>query len=208
MALSTAISDAVLALVAFAVALPALRRPEPRRLAGVGLGLIGLAAALGTLRYGGLEAVRPLHRTASLLASGAGVPVIGVAMVLLVTGRDRGAAVWGALPALVLITFVTEYVVPVPGARTALGVVGVLGVLLAALTRIGRAPVPALAGIGGALGTALAGLVIGTEGQLGPLPAVDGFHYTLAVSTLGLGVCALRLPGGSGRTPDAAAGGR
>ena len=72
-----ALSDAVLALVTFSIA-ARLTRPHPAL--GTGCLLIGLAAAVGVLRYSGIDAALGPHRFFAIIAAGAGFPLLAIAV--------------------------------------------------------------------------------------------------------------------------------
>lgn len=187
MALSTAITDALLAVACGVAAVPLLRAPAPLagRIGGYGLGLVGLAAALGALRFAGVGDVAPVHDTLSRLAGFVGVPWIGVAWAT--AGRPDRDARLGA--GLVFVGGTIAHLAGLTAWRTGAGGLAMAAVIGVALTGLARGrPEGAAFGAGGALLTLLAGLAVGTEGAIGPMPRVDLFHVLLMLANLGLGV--------------------
>jgi hypothetical protein len=197
MVASTVASDALLALTCAGAALWSLRQSGPvHRYAAVGFGLMALGAALGSVRFAGVDALVPAHRGAARLA-GAVAPGC-FALVALALARDwsRRFVEYGLL-ALGLAWVVFDLVLDLGVLyRTVIGVVAV-GVMIGVGVRARGRPGGAL--VLGALTLALAGLAIGTEGTIGPVLAVDVFHVALATAHLSLaaGLVGLRRRDGS-----------
>lgn len=195
MTISTAISDALLAAAALGGAgvlqVAALKRSStagterltPKALGyylsvgSLGVGLVGLAALTGTVRFAGVEEVVPAHEFLSRLAGMTGVPMVGLAYVgfsarlptVWVTGVAAGLTLLGVLVDVRLV-------------RTGLGAVAMLAVLGACLPTLARRPGARLAGMMGAVLTLVTGLAIGTKGELFGFPRLDWFHVGLAIA--------------------------
>jgi hypothetical protein len=76
--LAAALTDIFLATVALLGSFRAIQ--AGRGFGGMGLGIVGVAACLGTLRFFGVEALVPFHDAASWIAGTTGVPLIGLAI--------------------------------------------------------------------------------------------------------------------------------
>jgi hypothetical protein len=178
---SVAISDAVLAAAALTGVGMLTRRGRPALDAGAGaLALIGVAAAAGAAHHGLSDALADAHATATSLAGFVGIPLIGAAYAGAVLRLSRGglAGIGAGLVAGWLVSGDVELV------ATGVGAAGMISVFTASAHAARRKPV-ALVGAVGAVGVAVAGLVIGTEGpDLFGLLRVDAYHYLLAVCAL------------------------
>ncbi len=193
MNLATAISDGALAACAFAGAITLERTRRSARAgqhqalmsATVGLGLIGLAAAIGCLRYGVAPGLIELHILFSGLAGHFAMPLIGAAYVAIAWSLGPSRNAWLALfIALGLLPTISVIVGLYDIYTLLVGSVGVAGILAAAAQRRRAQPSAAVVAAAGALLVLIAGLVIGTEGDIGPIARIDAFHYTLAVAAL------------------------
>ncbi len=187
---STALTDALLATCSAAGALGLRARGE--KYASVGLAMFALAASCGTLRFGGVHSVIGVHDFTSALAGQVGLPLIGLAYLSSAwrTQIDfsRRLQLGGAL---VVGFTVFGVVFPVAAYKTAVGAAALVAVGLACARHAARARSQAAgyrAAIGalGAALTAVAGLAVGTEGQLGSVPRIDLFHILLASANLAL----------------------
>lgn len=179
---STCASDLVLAISCAVFAWRLARQAEPlRRYGAVGMVLMAIAAGIGAARYGGLPELRPMHLGASHLAGAVAPASFALVALALVRGEPaRGhRLVLGGLAALGAGWLLFEFVVPLPLYRTLIGALGVV-VMLGLALRLRTGPAVSLA-LGG-LALALAGLVIGTEGSVGPVLAIDLFHLVLALA--------------------------
>ncbi|MCB9701003.1 MAG: hypothetical protein H6711_03865 [Myxococcales bacterium] len=193
MALASALSDGVLALTSFACAralVAAEVAPPARRSlrgAALGLGLIGAAALCGTLRFAGLEGLAWLHGALSGLATAAAMPTIGAAALALTWPFELSPRGWGRLVVILVALAIGAGLAGVAGLwGLAIGAIGTCGVIVGgvrglAIDRRGGALL-----IGGAALVLIAGLAVGSEGELGPFARLDVFHYLLALANLGL----------------------
>lgn len=182
--LSTVISDGILALVAFGACLWLRGRGE--RYASTGFLLMGIAAFIGTVRHAVNPELAELHGFVSDLAACTGLPLIGV-QYLSTCFKQPG-------PDGRMITMGTSVVgfaafglaFPVPLYGTIVGAIAMLAVIAGAARCMPHHPKRASAAIAGALTLMLAGLVIGTDGWLGPIRRVDVFHFALVAAIGGL----------------------
>ncbi len=156
--------------------------------AAVGLGATAIAAFTGVLRFAGIDALAPLHEHLSGLASCTTMPILGaVAIALawpLVLSRRRWFSIFALHIALFALTTAIDF-------RTAygllIGATGTMSVLLVGLHSLrSRRRGGAMLTLGAGL-VLIAGLAIGTRGELGPFARLDLFHYLLAMSNLCLG---------------------
>lgn len=182
--LSTALSDGTLMLAAFAACLWLRARGE--RYTSTGFLLIGCAAFIGTVRFSINPELDELHGFVSALATCTGLPLIGVqylATCLRWPGPDGRMITMGA-SVVGFAAFGLAFPVPLYG--TLVGALSMIAVIAGAARCVPHHPRRAAAAIGGALAFVLAGLVIGTEGTLGPMLRVDVFHYVLIAAIAGL----------------------
>ena len=179
MQISTAISDGVLAAVAFwsaRLAFVAGARPG-----ALGFALVALAALAGVFRFSVAPAVLPVHSFASGVAGQVGIPLIAAAFVALVFPLNTDVAREVVLAALLMILFLTfRFVFPLPIYSTFIG-----GLAAVAIVAAGARISPDSAGIFAIVGAIVlvgAGLGVGTKGALLGIPRVDIFHYLTALS--------------------------
>lgn len=167
-----AASDLLLALVCGLV-IWRLRGDRPG--IAVAVGLIGLAALLGSVRLSGVGALLGVHRFASLVSAAAGFPLLAFA---LRWPEDPMAARWAGAGRFALITgglgvAITLTLLPLWGQGAALlATLLILVTMLAARNRRGLAGALAL----------LAGMVATLPGMLppGPLDSTTVLHLGLA----------------------------
>ncbi|MEZ4383483.1 MAG: hypothetical protein R3A79_19290 [Nannocystaceae bacterium] len=199
MELSHALSDAAVALTAGAAlsALLRVRTPTTRAsltAAALAFAAIAAAATVGVLRFLGLDGLTAAHDALSGLATCTAMPTLGAAAILLSRGRAGSDAAWRLWLIALLVGYVASTLAGVRGPYGltigALGTVAiaVAGSRLYALDRRGGALL-----LGGAGLVLVAGLAVGTEGELGPFARIDLFHYLLAVANLGLAAGLARL---------------
>jgi hypothetical protein len=142
------------------------RSPAP--LAPAGFLLFAIAATLGALGYAGIGAVDGLHDQVSHITEWAGLALIAAGLM----GKPWPTLIGAAL--LLAVAIVTGQALLVN--------VGALVLMIAWRFWLTRRPPWVL--VVAALLFALAGLVIGTHGELLGLPRVDFYHLTLAVAIL------------------------
>jgi hypothetical protein len=159
---------AELCLVAASLFGASRRWKTPAPLAPAGFLLFAAAAALGALGYAGLGAVDPLHDQISRITEWAGLALIAAGLMIKPWPTLIGAAL------LLGVGIVTGQAL----------LVNVAALALLILWRLWLTRRPPWAMVVGALLFALAGLAIGTHGQLLGLPRVDFYHVTLAVAVL------------------------
>lgn len=200
MNLATTISDGALALTSFALVRSLVRAGASTsgrralRGAAVGLALIGAAALIGALRFAGLEDLASLHRGLTDAATAIAMPMIGAAALALAWPFAWSARAWLRGLALLIALFAAARLAGAFAIHgLVIGAVGTIGVLAAGvrgvlgaggLGRTREAGVLLL--VGGAL-VLIAGLAVGSEGELGPFARIDVFHYLLALANLALG---------------------
>lgn len=180
--LSTAASDLLLALVTAGACVALRRRGE--RYVSTGLLLVACAAFIGSLRFAVNPELADLHRFTTALATHTGMPLIGVQYASTAFGRPGpdGRMVTMGVSVVGFSAFGLAFPLPIYGTLVGAGSMAV--VIAASSTFADRRR--AIAAIAGALGVALAGLVIGTEGALGPVLRIDVFHAVLTAAFVGL----------------------
>ncbi|TNE92127.1 MAG: hypothetical protein EP330_02945 [Deltaproteobacteria bacterium] len=180
-AMFVALFDLLLAVTCASAGVWLVRQPHAIvRYGALGMGLMALAAGLGSARYAGLDNLERLHRGASHLAGAVSPGCFALVAMLLVTRGKRWIAEVG-IGALLLGWAVFQVLLRAEAYRTAIGAVAVLVMCGAALRDRSLAGATLAAG---ALGIAVAGLAIGTKGDLGPFQAINVFHVVLATSHL------------------------
>jgi len=154
------------------------------RACAFGLSFVGVAAALGALLFAGFNSVDGSHAVITHWAAVAGFPAFGG---FALWRRFRGEPGWPiALLAVVVLGAIGSWMFS-PGYAVAMGSAGLVCLLLFAITNLKTAPRSGVVLIVACALTALAGLLIGTEGQWGPLPRVDWYHLALTAANLGFG---------------------
>lgn len=187
---STAFSDALLAIACLACILALGRQrsstaPEQRpRLFCTQLGFaLPMAAAIaGALRFGLVPDLRELHEWLSRASSLLGLPLLGLAALSLGRKWHWSGPAWGRLLMGLCAFFelfrqmnlLDEY-------RQSLQLGSLLLVLYGGLLQWPQR-LPVLLATAVASLFVFAGLVIGTEGVIGPLLRIDLFHALLAVA--------------------------
>lgn len=173
-------------LAAFGACVWLRRRGE--RYVSTGLLLVGVAAFIGALRFSINPELADVHRFTSSLATCTGLPLIGVQYLATCSGWPGRDGRMNTMGASVVGFAAFGLAFPLPIYATAVGAVAMVVVIGSALRCFSAHGTHVLAAVAGALGVALAGLVVGTEGAYGPLLAVDLFHGVLALSFVGLAV--------------------
>jgi len=203
---STAASDALLALACLASVLGIWRSPrwgeKPLRatwwIAVAALLLTGAAATVGVLHFGVNERWQPLHAKLSQASSLLALPALGVAALTLVRGWHWQRLGWCWVIICLSVLFEGAKRWGVLGSYTLLlNVVTLLMLLYAGFTQGGKA-LPAAVGAVALL--IVAGLVVGTQGNFGPVLRVDVFHGLLSVAYPLLAWLLLHLHNGPGVT--------
>ncbi|UUY10072.1 hypothetical protein LRS11_08615 [Pseudomonas sp. J452] len=195
---STALSDGLLALACLASTLwlrPAFRWRTVQRALLLGFGLPLSAALCGLVRYGLDPDWSNWHRTFSQLSSYLGLPLLGMAAVSLSRGQDWTRRTWTLLlVGLVLLNSASHWLDLQPLYRLLLSLLTLLLILYAGALHWRRVA-PTLAAVSVVALFLLAGLVVGTEGFIGPLRRVDLFHGLLSLAYPLLAWLLLRLQG-------------
>lgn len=171
-----AISDLILAVVAFSIAFVQLRQ---RPALAIGCGLIGLAAAIGTLHYQYGELFAGPHRFTGLVAASAGFPLLVIALrwpddsvAQRITAAGRFALLVGSFGVVISVSGFDTRRMLVP-----LGSV----LLICATALVTRRVMP----LGAAL-VFIVSLAAGATGEemLGPLSGIQWLHYLLSLALL------------------------
>ncbi len=182
--LSTAMSDGLLMLVAFAACMWLRSRGE--RYASTGFMLIGIAAFIGAVRFGVNPDLAELHGFVSALATATGLPLIGVQFLSTCWNRPGpdGRMITMGTSVVGFAAFGLAF--PFEAYGTVVGALSMVAVIVGASRCLPHHPKRGAAAIVGALLFAVAGLVIGTEGDVGPFLAIDVFHGVLCIAVGGL----------------------
>ena len=194
MILSTAISDAVLAVAAFAFVVPLAAAGRELRAAALGFALMGAAALCGSLKFAGVVQLEWLHRALSDLATAVSMPTIGagaLALVLSLAITPRGWRRW--IGGLVALCVAARYAGVMASYGLVIGALGTFAVVAAGMIARGRAPIGSKLLLVGAALVLVAGLAVGTVGEIGPFARIDVFHYLLAVADRALAGGLLRV---------------
>lgn len=200
---SSALSDAILALACLAglieLGLGWRRTPDtaqPALLAALlGFALTAAAAASGVVHYSLDPSWSAAHQWLSRASSMLGLPLIAASAISLSLGRNVRPARWLGLTLVLVVVFGLSYWLEVSAfSGLAINLASLL-LLLAAGRRQAPRRAPLLAA-GAAVGLfLLAGLVIGSQGVLGPWQRVDLFHALLSVAYPLLAWLILAMPG-------------
>ena len=163
-------------------------RRRGERYVSTGLMLVGVAAFIGALRFSINPDLADVHRFTSALATCTGLPLIAVQYLSTCVGWPGPEGRMNTMGAAVVGFAAFGLAFPLPIYATAVGAISMVVVIGSALRCFATRGALALVAVGGALGVALAGLVVGTEGSVGPLLAIDVFHALLAVAFLGIAI--------------------
>ncbi len=185
---STAASDALLALACLASVIGILRSPrwadKPLRatwlMAIAALLLTGAAAGVGVLHFGVDLSWQVLHAKLSQASSLLALPILGVVALTLTRGWHWQRLGWCWVIISLSVLFEGAQRLGMLDTYKLLLNLATLGLLLYAGICSGRAP--SLAAVGVVALFIVAGLVIGTQGVIGPLQRVDVFHALLSVA--------------------------
>ncbi|MGY4531691.1 hypothetical protein ACVW0Y_000801 [Pseudomonas sp. TE3786] len=206
---STAVSDAVLALACLASVIGILRSrrwgEKPLRatwlLVIAALLLTGATAVVGVLHFGVDESWQTLHAKLSQASSLLALPALGVAALTLIRGWHWQRLGWcWVIISLSLLFEGAKRLGVLDSYKLALNLATLLLFLYAGVTQ-GRKAVPAAVGVVALF--IVAGLVVGTQGNLGPLLRVDLFHALLSLAYVLLTWLLLSLQPGQGETDGA-----
>ena len=179
MQISTAISDGVLAAIALWCA--RLTWLAGSRAGTGGLALVGLAALAGVLRFSVAPGILPVHSFLSGLAGQVGIPLLAFGFVAV--AFPTGGLSTHDLPfaAAILVLFLAfRFAIGLSLYGTAVGGLAALAIVAAGVRLLPSTS--GTAAIVGAIVLVVAGLYIGTKGQLYGVPRVDVFHYLTALS--------------------------
>ena len=174
-------TDGVLAIVSLGLGFRLLSRGGGSATVGVGLFLVGVAAAFGTFLFSGVDVLAPAHRGVTLMATLIGMPLVGVGYVTAAFANHQAHDVRRV--AFVLLLIAAVFLMYVDFSRVLLGALGMGLVMVGAGVALRTDVASGLAGVAGALGVLLAGLVVGTGDEVwGPLSRTAWFHLSFALS--------------------------
>jgi hypothetical protein len=185
---STAVSDGVLALACLACVVGILRSPRWTEknlratwlLVIAALLLTGATAVVGVLHFGVDESWQALHTKLSQASSLLALPVLGVAALTLIRGWHWQRLGWcWVIISLSLLFEGAKRLGVLDSYKLVLNLATLLLILYAGVTQ-GRKALPAAIGV--VVLFIVAGLVVGTQGNLGPLLRVDVFHALLSLA--------------------------
>ncbi len=200
MELAHAVSDSALVLCTLTT-IRTLVRGAPRGAqrphlygAAFGLGTMALAAFVGVLRFSGLEAMAPLHGPLSAFATAMAMPLVGLAAIAIVRPLPLTRRGWIRGSALLAALFLLSNVVGVQALYgLAIGALGTASALIVGLRSAGQGERGGLLLAVGAVLVLVAGLGVGSTGELGPFDRLDIFHYMLASANLAFGPALVHL---------------
>lgn len=185
---STALSDGVLALACLASAFALVRAgkafAEAERAAWfcalLGLLIPAAAALCGVVRFSVDPSWREVHGLLSQAGTFLALPLVALAIFALSRSAAWSQASWGRLVIGLCVFFeLTRRFGILAEYRLLLSLAAFALILLAGLSRLPEQPLPLLAALGIVSLFLVAGLVVGTEGFIGPLRRVDVFHALL-----------------------------
>lgn len=177
-ALSTAVSDAILAVTSIGAALLLVRaRRAAIRLGGACLLFLGMSAAVGAARFAGAD-LAPIHGAMAWTGRMLVLPLFAAAFVLTAFRVRAGRIIWYAVAAVLAVL---SFVIP-HSLRSLPGAIGMIAVVVAGARALPRDMAAGLLAIGGAAIYMIAGLAVGTDGTIGAVQRVDIFHYSLAAA--------------------------
>lgn len=178
---SVALSDAVLAAVCLISAF-AFLSSRLSLSASTGFALVGAAALLGVLRFAFFPEVRPVHSLVSTMAGQIGMPLLGLAFVL-VGWRALSARQQLAVVFLLAICFVLfHFLVPFKLYGTIVGGAAMVIVIATGIKHFSSSRNFALTAIGGGALVVIAGLGLRGDGELAGMLRVNWYHYALALA--------------------------
>lgn len=200
MQLAHAISDSVLVLSTL-TAIRSLTTGAPLgaqrhhlHAAAIGLSVMGLAAFVGVLRFAGADALLPLHSTLSAFATSMTMPLLGLAAVAIAWPLALTKRGWIRITGLLAGLFAIAMVLDVlPTYGIGIGALGTMSALFVGLRSLGRDRRGGLLLTSGAVLVLVAGLGVGTDGEIGPFDRIDVFHYLLALANLAFGPALVQL---------------
>lgn len=156
--------------------------------------ITAVAALLGALKFGTEWPVADAHRMAVSLSRLLALPLLALAWLFAVSRWPRASG--GRLLLVVLVFAATvchQWLMPLPYYAEGSAPVSIGLIALLALSQLRRRSEFALLGFAGAAQLALAGLVIGSRGQINGYLAVDIFHYLLASAWLSMAIALRRV---------------
>jgi glucitol/sorbitol PTS system EIIB component len=183
MDVSIIISDGVLSFTAFYTSYMLYRyNGKYSKIAAIGILIIGLTSFTGFINHFGIKETAPFGVFFGNLSNFMGVPLIGLAFLLLIFNNKNLSFLFILLVVLLYIVFSYLYVNPL--LPTILGGISMLVIISVSLAKMKQNTAFSILGITGALLILTAGLVIGTEGKIGSILRLDLFHYTIAGAIL------------------------
>lgn len=179
-------TDLILGLVALGLGFRLMFRGGGPQTVGVGLFLVGLAAAFGVARYasGDQPSLVVAHRGVTGMASLVGMPLVGVGYLTAAFFPERAHDV--RRYAFVVLLVGAVFLLYVQQSGTVLGALGMAAVLVGAGRALRVQPLAGASGMLGALGVIVSGLVIGGPGDWGPLSRTAWFHLAFTLSCVAL----------------------
>lgn len=145
------------------------------------MALMAIASGLGAARYAGLDQLERVHTGASHLAGAIAPATFGLVAILVVRDGRRWILDVG-LASLFVGWALFDVLLKISGYRTVVAALGLVLLAGAGASQLRKKPDAGAAVIVGGIGIALAGLVIGTDGDFGPMKAIDLFHLVLVLS--------------------------
>ncbi len=186
-------TDAILATASLAGAAYALRHDRQRWLTPAGLIVLGVAAAFGTLRFAGVDALIPAHEALSRLAGLVGLPLaaVGVAAASVKTADLRrlhlAAAICAVPLAVVAVAVDPEVSRAIRTVVSGAAMLAAIGFSAKNRNRWGAlAPVLVL----------VAGLGLAGEGELAGFHRMGWFHLVMAPAAACFGLASTKTPEG------------
>ncbi len=194
MELAHAVSDSALVLCTLTT-IRTLVRGAPRSAerahlygAAFGMGTMTLAAFVGVLRFSGVGAALPFHAPLSAFATAMAMPLVGLAALAITRPLALTRRRWVRIAGLLALLSLLSQVIGLQGPYgITIGALGTVSVLIVGLRSASLRLREGLLLVFGAVLVLVAGLWIGSTGELGPFERLDVFHYTLATANLAFG---------------------
>ena len=183
---STAISDLAL-VIGTLYFTPRLFRTgkADAKIAVIAFCMIAFAAFLGMFFWQISGFLAPVYRFSSSFAGKVAIPLLALCFLSVSVKRIEQMPLLALVLVVLFVMF--EYLFAIASYRILIGGLSMLAIIYSGYNWLGKNRNTALFAIGGAVLTLLAGLAVGTQGNVGFILRIDLFHYLLALANASLG---------------------